>query len=206
MVTEIDAQPIFYFDFGSPNAFLAHRIIPQIESRVGKRFRYIPVLLGGIFKLTGNQAPMMAYAGIPSKLAYERLEMQRYIARHNLTSFQMNPHFPVNTLSLMRCAVAAERAGCLAAYVEAMFHFMWEDPRKLDDANILRATILEAELAADALLANSIEQSVKERLMINTQDAVDKGVFGIPSFLVQDALYFGKDQLDTIERVLTDMH
>src|SRR5688500_11317511 len=107
---------IFYFDFGSPNAYLAHRVIPDIEARTGKRFTYVPVLLGGLFKLTGNQAPMIAFAGVPNKLAYEHREMQRFIERHSLTQFRMNPHFPVNTLALMRGAVAAEGEGLLAPY------------------------------------------------------------------------------------------
>jgi 2-hydroxychromene-2-carboxylate isomerase len=195
-------DPIFWFDFGSPNAYLAHRVLPGIEARTGARFRYVPVLLGGLFKLTGNQAPMLAFAGVPPKLAYERLEMERFIARHGI-AFQMNPHFPVNTLALMRGAVAAEAEGVFEAYVEAMFHFMWEEPRKLDDPAVLAATLAEAGLPADRLLARSAEHAVKDRLAANTQEAFARGAFGIPSFLVGGELWFGKDRLREVEEALS---
>ena len=102
---------IFYFDFGSPNAYLAHRVIPDIERRGDLRFSYVPILLGGVFKLTNNQSPVTAFAHIKNKLAYEGLETQRFIARHGLTGFRQNPHFPVNTLLIMRGAVAAQELG-----------------------------------------------------------------------------------------------
>jgi 2-hydroxychromene-2-carboxylate isomerase len=203
MVSDISAQPEFYFDFGSPNAYLAHRVIPGIEARTGARFRYVPVLLGGLFKLTGNQAPMVASANVPSKLAYERTEMQRFIARHDLTAFTMNPHFPVNTLALMRGAVAAEQEGLLADYVEAMFHFMWEAPRKLDDLAVLAETMSEAGLPTARLMELAQQAPVKDQLLANTQTAYEKGAFGIPSFIVSGELYFGKDTLDRIEEVLS---
>jgi 2-hydroxychromene-2-carboxylate isomerase len=194
-------DPIFYFDFGSPNAFLAHRVIPEIEARIGRRFVYRPVLLGGLFKLTGNRSPVEAFADIPAKLAYDRLEMGRFIARHGIV-FRMNPFFPVNTLHLMRGAVAAERDGVFDEYVEAIFHFMWEEPRKLDDPEILRDTLVEAGLP-EALLARSQDAEVKAQLIANTQDAFDHGAFGIPSFLVGTELYFGKDRLRDVEAELT---
>ena len=192
------SDPVFYFDFGSPNAYFAHRILPDVEARTGLKFRYVPVLLGGIFKLTGNQAPMIAFAGTPAKLAYERLEIERFIARHDLDAFTFNPHFPVNTLGLMRAAIAAEGEGVLAAYTEAMFHFMWEKPRKLDDPDVFTATLTEAGLPVQRLLVAMQTPAVKAELMANTQAAVDKGVFGIPSFIVEDELYFGKDRLETL--------
>jgi 2-hydroxychromene-2-carboxylate isomerase len=193
---------IFYFDFGSPNAYLAHRVIPDVEARTGGRFAYVPVLLGGLFKLTGNQAPMVAFAGVPNKLAYEHREIERFIAKHGLTSFRMNPHFPVNTLALMRGAVAAEREGVLAPYVEAMFRGMWEEGRKLDDPTVLAAALTDAGLPAERLLALAQTPEVKERLMANTQAAYEKGAFGIPSFLVGEELYFGKDRLRDVEDAL----
>ena len=194
-------NPIFYFDFGSPNAFLAHRVIPEIEARIGRRFVYRPVLLGGLFKLTGIRSPVEAFADIPAKLAYDRLEMGRFIARHGIV-FRMNPFFPVNTLHLMRGAVAAERDGVFDKYVEAIFHFMWEEPRNLDDPEILRDTLVEAGLP-EALLARSQDAEVKAQLIANTQDAFDHGAFGIPSFLVGTELYFGKDRLRDVEAELT---
>ncbi|MDO9488326.1 MAG: 2-hydroxychromene-2-carboxylate isomerase [Sphingomonadaceae bacterium] len=196
--------PIFYFDFGSPNAYLAHRVIPEVEARTGAKFRYVPVLLGGLFKMTGNQSPVMAFANIPHKLAYENLEMRRFITKHGLGKFTMNPHFPVNTLMLMRGAVAAEVAGVLPDYVEAMFRFMWETPRKLDDPAILVATLAEAGLPADRLLELAQGQEVKDRLIANTRDAYDHGAFGIPSFLVGNDLYFGKDRLRDVEAALAN--
>jgi 2-hydroxychromene-2-carboxylate isomerase len=193
---------IFYFDFGSPNAYLAHRVIPDVEARTGKRFAYVPVLLGGLFKLTGNQAPMVAFAGVPNKLAYEHREMQRFIERHSLTRFRMNPHFPVNTLALMRGAVAAEGEGLLAPYVEAMFRGMWEEGRKLDDPAVLGAALAEAGMPAERLFELAQTPGVKEQLMANTQSAYEKGAFGIPSFRVGDELYFGKDKLRDVEEAL----
>jgi 2-hydroxychromene-2-carboxylate isomerase len=192
-------DPIFYFDFGSPNAYLAHRVLPGIEARTGARFRYVPVLLGGLFKLSGNQAPMLAFANVPNKLAYERREIERFVARHGLAAFRMNPHFPVNTLTLMRGAVAAEAEGVFEPYVEAMFHFMWEEPRKLDDRDVLAETLGDAGLPAERLLSRAQEQEVKDRLAANTQAAYEHGAFGIPSFLVGDELYFGKDRLRDME-------
>lgn len=192
-------QPIFYFDFGSPNAYLAHRVIHAIEQRTHVRFTYVPALLGGLFKMSGNQSPMMAFANIPLKLAYERREMQRFIEKHGLTKFRMNPHFPVNTLALMRGAMAAEAEGILALYVEAMFHYMWEEPRKLDDLAVLAQTLNDAKLPAERLMARAQEPEIKEKLMANTQAAHERGVFGLPSFLVGDELYFGKDRLPDVE-------
>lgn len=193
---------IFYFDFGSPNAYLAHRVIPGIEARTGAKFKYVPVLLGGLFKLTGNQAPMRAFAGVPVKLAYERREMERFIARHRLLDFRMNPNFPVNTLALMRAAVAAESEGLLAPYVEAMFHYMWESPRKLDDPEVQAATLSDAGLPAAKLLARAQTPEIKEQLVANTQAAFEQGAFGIPSFVVGGELYFGKECLREIEDIL----
>lgn len=193
---------IFYFDFGSPNAYMAHRVIPEIEARTGKRFTYVPVLLGGLFKLTGNQAPMVAFAGVPNKLAYEHREIQRFIDRHGLTNFRMNPHFPVNTLALMRGAVAADGEGVLAPYVEAMFRGMWEEGRKLDDPAVLTAALAEAGLPAERLVTLARTPEVKERLLANTQAAYEHGAFGIPSFVVGGELYFGKDRLRDVEDAL----
>lgn len=194
--------PIFYFDFGSPNAYFAHRLLPGIAARTGVTFRYVPVLLGGLFKLTGNQAPMLAFANIPHKLAYQRREIDRFIRRHGLTGFRMNPHFPVNTLMLMRGAVAAEREGVAADYIEAMFHFMWEDPRKLDDPAELASTLAEAGLPAERLLARAQDADAKAGLAANTDAAYRHGAFGIPSFLLGDELYFGKETLREIEEDL----
>jgi 2-hydroxychromene-2-carboxylate isomerase len=192
------SDPVFYFDFGSPNAYFAHRILPQVEARTGLKFRYVPALLGGIFKLTGNQAPMIAFAGIPAKLAYEYKEIERFIARHDLKDFNFNPHFPVNTLGLMRAAIAAVGECGGPADVEAMFNFLWVAPRTLDDPEVFAATRAEAGLPAQRLLELMQTHEVKAQLMANTQAAVDQGAFGIPSFIVEGELYFGKDRLEAL--------
>ena len=195
-------EALFLFDFGSPNAYFAHRLIPGIEARTGARFRYVPVLLGGLFKLSNNQAPMVAFAGVPNKIAYERRQMERFISQHNMSAFRINTHFPVNTLLLMRCAVAAQEADVFEGYVETVFRYMWEEPRKLDDPAIFITMLDEAGLPVEQLTRLAREQSVKDRLAANTQSAFDHGAFGLPSFLIGGELYFGKDRLGDIEQVL----
>lgn len=197
------ANAEFLFDFASPNAYLAHRVIPQIEARTGATFTYTPVLLGGLFKLTGNQAPMFAFAGIPNKLAYEMLELRRFIARHKLDAFQMNPFFPVNTLVIMRAAIAAEIDGVLPQYVEAVFYHMWEAPKKMDDPAVAAEALASSGLDAERLLKRGQEHGVKKKLMENTEAAAKCGAFGIPSFFVGDELYFGKNTLRDVEDALT---
>jgi len=192
----------FLFDFGSPNAYLAHRVLPGIEQRTGAAFEYIPVLLGGVFKLTGNRSPAEAYAGIRNKLEYEQLETRRFIARHGIAEYRFNPHFPVNTLLIMRGAVAAQMRGSFMTYVRAVFHHMWEVPKKMDDPEVVRSALGDSGLDADALLAATQEPAVKQRLLDNTERAVARGVFGLPSFFVGDELWFGKDRLGEVEAAL----
>jgi 2-hydroxychromene-2-carboxylate isomerase len=192
----------FYFDFGSPNAYLAHRVIPDIERRADLRFSYVPILLGGVFKLTNNQSPATAFGHIKNKLAYEGLETQRFIARHGLTGFRQNPHFPVNTLLLMRGAVAAQELGVFESYVGQVFADMWERGRKMDDPEVVRTALLEAQLPADEILQLTKDNAIKSRLLANTEAAVNQGVFGSPSFLFRGQLYFGKDRLRDIEEDL----
>jgi 2-hydroxychromene-2-carboxylate isomerase len=189
----------FLFDFGSPNAYLAHQVIPEIEARTGAHFQYIPVLLGGIFKATGNQSPMTAFGHIKNKLEYEQLETARFIRKHNIARFQFNPFFPVNTLGLMRGAVAAESMGILPRYVDAMFHHMWEVPKKMDDPQVIGAALAESGLDADAILAAAQTPEVKQRLVDNTEKAVARGTFGAPTFFVGDEIFFGKDRLADVE-------
>lgn len=196
--------PVFYFDFASPNAYFAHRVLPGIESRTAKRFTYVPVLLGGLFKLTGNQAPMFAFAHIPAKLAYEHREITRFIARHGLTKFVMNPHFPVNTLLAMRGAVAADGEGLLEPYVEAVFAAMWEQGVDCSDPAALVAVLDAAGLPGLALVAATGDDIIKARLSANTQAAADHGAFGIPSFVVAKELFFGKDKLGEVERAIAE--
>jgi 2-hydroxychromene-2-carboxylate isomerase len=193
---------LFYFDFGSPNAYLAHRVIPAIEQRTGAVFDYMPVLLGGIFKLTNNRSPMEAFGGIRNKLAYEARETERFVARHRLTAYRMNPHFPVNTLKIMRGAVAAQREGVFAAYVEAVFRAMWEDGLKMDDPAVIAEALTAAGLDAPAILTRSEDPEVKQALLANTEAAVAAGAFGIPTFNIDGELWFGKDRLRDVEEAL----
>jgi 2-hydroxychromene-2-carboxylate isomerase len=193
---------IFYFDFGSPNAYLAHKVIPEIERRTGVRFTYVPALLGGIFKATGNQSPAQAFAGIPSKLAYEGKETRRFIKRHAITEFAQNPHFPVNTLQIMRGAVASQRLGIFEAYVDAVYRAMWVKGLKMDDPAVIRAALEDAGLPADRLIELMGDPEVKAKLIASTEAAVAAGVFGSPSFLVGGELFFGKDRLRDVEEAI----
>ena len=190
----------FLFDFGSPNAYLVHRAIPQIEARGAVKFSYVPVLLGGIFKAIGNQSPMMAYGHITAKRDYDRLEMQRFIARYNTTKFAMNPHFPVNTLLIMRGAVAAERLGVAEAYNEAMFAGMWEQGLKLDLPDVWHRALVDAQLPADALAEGAGDDVIKQQLVSNTANAVERGVFGSPTFFLGNDMWFGKERLRDVEQ------
>lgn len=192
----------FHFDFGSPNAYLVHRLIPAIEAHTGQRFIYVPVLLGGLFKLAHNRSPMEAYADIPNKLAYERLEMQRFIRRHALTAFRFNPHFPVHTLKIMRGACAARRLGCLAPYVEAMFVAMWEQGRNMADDAEIAAVLQSAGLDGAALAALSQDAEVKAELLAHTERSHARGAFGAPTFFVGDEIFFGKDRLRDVEEAM----
>jgi 2-hydroxychromene-2-carboxylate isomerase len=192
----------FHFDFGSPNAYAAHRAIPAIERRTGATFGYVPILLGGVFKLTNNKSPVVQFKDIKNKLDYERLEFARFAKRHGLSRFRMNPNFPVNTLAIMRGAVAAEMDGCLAPYVEAMFRGMWEEGGRLDDPAVIVATLKAAGLDAERLAAQTQEQAVKDRLLANTEASVARGTFGTPTFFVGDDIYFGKDRLRDVEEAI----
>ena len=191
----------FLFDFGSPNAFLAHRVVPEIEKRTGAKFEYVPVLLGGIFKATGNKSPMEAFGHIKNKIAYERLETERFVRRHHIEDFKFNPFFPVNTLNLMRMAVAAKEEGILPRTMDAVFHHMWVEPKKMDDPEIVKAALSRSGLDP-ALLERAQSPEVKAKLIANTEDAVARGVFGIPSFFVGKELFFGKDRLRDVEEAL----
>lgn len=189
----------FMFDFGSPNAYLCHKVIPQIEDRTGVKFEYVPILLGGLFKLTNNRSPAEAFAGIPNKQAYDTLEMKRFVLKHNLTRFQRNPFFPVNTLKIMRGAVAAQKLGNFAPYVEAIYAAMWEQGRNMDDPTEIVAVLKAAGIDANSLLEASQLPDVKNGLLTNTQSAFERGAFGSPTFFVGNEIYFGKDRLRDVE-------
>jgi len=194
-----DVTVQFLFDFGSPNAYLSHKVLPGIEARTGVAFEYVPVLLGGLFKLANNRSPAESNAGIPTKQAYEQRQMDRFVQTHGLSKFTHNPHFPVNTLVLMRGAVAARRLGCFERYVDAVYASMWERGQKMDDPQVIAAELHQAGLDPAALLAASQEPEVKNALLQSTQDAFARGAFGSPIFFVGDEMFFGKDRLREVE-------
>jgi 2-hydroxychromene-2-carboxylate isomerase len=192
----------FHFDFGSPNAYLAHRVIPAIEARTGTEFRYVPILLGGVFKATNNRSPGETLKGIKNKPEYEQLETERFIRRNDITQFRRNPFFPVNTLQVMRGAVAAEFDGVFPGYVEAVFHHMWEEPKKMDDPDVIRAALDASGLDGAHTLERIQAPVVKERLLGNTEQSVARGTFGAPTFFVDGEIFFGKDRLREVEEAI----
>lgn len=196
----------FHFDFGSPNAYLAHLVIPGIEQRTGARFEYVPVLLGGVFKATGNVSPVETFGKVRNKASYAELEMRRFVSRHGLESrYRFNSHFPVNTLQIMRGAVAARRLGpeLYEDYRQAMFDAMWRYPRKMDEPEIITETMRAAGLPAGRLVDAMRDPEVKAELHTLTAASVARGTFGSPSFYVGDELYFGKDKLHEVEEALS---
>ena len=189
----------FHFDFGSPNAYLAHRVLPTIEERTGLSFEYVPVLLGGVFKATGNVSPAISMQGIKNKGEYQQLEMRRFIARNKIDAFAQNPHFPVNTLLIMRGAIAAKRMGCFPRYVDEVYRHMWSEPKKMDDPQVIRGALVSSDLPAEELIAATQDPEIKAKLMANTEASVARGNFGSPSFFLGEEIYFGKDSLRELE-------
>ena len=189
----------FHFDFGSPNAFLAEIALPAIEQRTGVKFEYVPVLLGGVYKATGNLSPAESLRGIKNKPEYNAIETERFLRRHNITKFKMNPFFPVNTLALMRGAVAAQFEGVFEPYFRAAYNHMWVEPKKMDDPAVFREAFLASGLDIDRIVARSQQDDVKKKLIENTNNAVARGTFGSPTFFVGDEIYFGKDSLRDVE-------
>jgi 2-hydroxychromene-2-carboxylate isomerase len=192
----------FIFDFGSPNAYLVLKVLPQVAEENGAEIKLIPCLLGGIFKATGNQAPLFAFAGIKGKLEYDRLEMLRFAKRHGLSAFKMNPHFPINTLALMRGMVAAQHLGVTSAYLDAVLGGMWEDGEKMDDPEVFLARLNRSGIDGPKLVETANSPKVKAELVANTEAAVARGVFGIPTFFVGDEMFFGKERIAQIVELL----
>jgi 2-hydroxychromene-2-carboxylate isomerase len=192
----------FHFDFGSPNAYLAHLVIPEIEQRTGAKFEYVPVLLGGVYKLTGNRSPTESLAGVKNKPDYERLETARFIKRHGITGFRNNPFFPVNTLTIMRGAVAARTLGVFERYVDEIYRHMWSEPKKLDDPSVLRAALRESGFDAEQFGELVQDTDIKARLLADTEHSVERGTFGSPTFFVGDEIFFGKDRLGDVEEMI----
>ncbi len=192
----------FHFDFGSPNAYLSHLVLPAIEQRTAVKFDYVPVLLGGVFKLTNNRSPAESLRGIRNKPEYERLETQRFIRRHGITRFPSNPFFPVNTLMMMRGAVAARVMGVFDRYLDETYRHMWAEPKKMDDPEIWRAALKDGGFDGAAFFEMIERREIKDELLSNTQKSVERGTFGSPTFYVGDEIYFGKDRLRDVEEAI----
>ena len=202
MVTPLKVE--FQFDFGSPNAYLAELALAGIERRTGVKFEYVPVLLGGIYKATNNMSPAESLRGIRNKPEYQALETQRFIRRHNIMKFRQNPFFPVNTLMLMRGAVAARFEGVFEPYFRAAYHHMWEEPKKMDDLEVFRSAFISSGIDVEKLMALTQQDEVKKKLIELTTDAVDRGAFGSPTFFVGREMFFGKDQLRDVEEAIVE--
>jgi 2-hydroxychromene-2-carboxylate isomerase len=201
--TAVTTNPQFLFDFGSPNAFLSHEAIPAIENRAGVKFEYVPILLGGIFKATNNRSPAETLAGVKNKREFHMLETERFLKRFGVKPYTWNPNFPVNTLNLMRAAVAAQFEGVFEEYVEAAFHHMWVEPKKMDDPEVAMKALASSGLDAAKLLARAQDADVKAKLIENTQSAVERGAFGSPTFFVGNEMFFGKEQLREVEEMVS---
>jgi len=191
------------FDFGSPNAFLSHEAIPAIEKRSGVKFEYVPILLGGIFKATNNKSPAETLAGVKNKREFHALETERFVKRFAVKPYSWNPFFPVNTLNLMRAAIAAQAEGVFEKYVDAAFHHMWSEPKKMDDPDVAIKAFTASGLDAAKLFARAQESEIKAKLIENTQSAVERGAFGSPTFFVGKEMFFGKEQLREVEELVS---
>lgn len=190
----------FHFDFGSPNSYLVHKVIPAITANTGITFDYVPALLGGLFKATNNVSPMVAMQGIENKPQYQQLETARFCAAHNIAPQVPNPHFPVNTLKMMRGATFTRGQSYYQQYIDAMYAAIWEQALKMDEEDLIEKTLLSAGLPAEEVLKGMSDPAVKQGLIDTTQASVARGNFGSPTMFVGDQMYFGKDKLrDAVE-------
>ena len=192
----------FLFDFASPNSYLSYHVLQEVAARQGAELVLTPVLLGGLFKLTNNQAPMLAFGEVKGKLEYDMLETQRFIEAHGLKKFIFNPHFPINTITLMRGFIAAREMGVVDQYVEANLSAMWEQGLNMGDTDVAAGVWQAAGLDAAGLAEAIQTQRVKDALLQNTQQAADRGAFGVPTFFVGDEMFFGKERIIQIEQML----
>lgn len=191
----------FLYDFGSPNAYLVHKVLPAIADRHGAALRYVPILLGGVFKATGNQSPMQAFAGVQGKLAYQSKEIARFVRRHGL-SYKMNPHFPVMTIGIMRGAIYAQGNAWEIKYIDTVFDAIWGQGEKMDDLPTIARVLGDAGLPAAEIMAATQTPEIKQGLIDTTAAAVARGVFGAPTMFVGTEMFFGKDSLPDLEYAL----
>jgi 2-hydroxychromene-2-carboxylate isomerase len=191
-------QVEFFFDYGSPFSYLADTQLAALARRTGATVVYRPMLLGAVLKATGNASP----ATVPAKGRYMGVELQRW-ARHYGVPFAGNKFFPINTMRLMRGAVAAQQVECFAEYHRAIYPAFWVDGENLGEPEVIRAVLGKAGLDADRILARIEELDVKEQLRLNTEEAVRRGVFGAPTFFVGEEMFWGNDRLTFVEETLT---
>ena len=192
----------FIFDFASPNAYLCHKAIQNLEKTHDIKFNYIPCLLGGIMKLSNNQPPMVTLADIPNKLKYEfDTAFNRFMKEHNITKFKMNEHFPVNTISLIRGAIVAQKNDFFESYVEIVLSGLWEQSLKLDTPEALHELLNNNDCYPDLVIEGIAKDEIKAELVANTSEAVEKGAFGIPTFFVENEMFYGKDSLRELKEM-----
>ena len=190
----------FHYDFGSPNAYLVHKVIPAVRTKTGIDFEYVPILLGGVFKATNNVSPAVSLQGIRNKPDYQRIETERFCAAHGIKPYVANPHFPVNTLKMMRGAVFARETDYYQRYIEAMYGAMWERALKMDEDDVIAGVLSAADLPTEAIFEGMANATVKQRLIENTEQSVGRGTFGSPTLFVGEEIFFGKDKLrDALE-------
>jgi len=192
----------FIFDIASPNAYFCHQLIPGFEERTGVKFNYVPCLLGGIMKLSGNQPPFAAFADIKNKNNYQFIEIERFIKQHKLDKYKFNSNFPQNTVNVQRGALAAQELGIFDQYIEVMLCAMWEEGKNLSDLDVLQETLINNKLDAEAIIKIVTSQECKDKLIKNTIEAVDKGAFGVPTFFIDEQIFFGKDHLYQLEEYI----
>lgn len=190
----------FFFDVGSPTAYLAWTQLPRIAADCGAQIFWRPMLLGGVFKATGNASPVM----VPAKGRWMWEDLSRWARRYGVP-LAVNPHFPINTLTLMRAAVGLQqqRPDDFERYLALVFGAMWAAPRDLADPQVLAAVLAEGGFDPAAMQALTGDPAVKAALIANTDEAVARGVFGAPSFFVDGQLFFGQDRLDFVREALT---
>ena len=191
----------FIFDFGSPKTYLVYKLLPGIEKRTKTKAEYVPVLLGGIFKSTNNVSPIESFKTVPAKGKYDDLDTARFVKKNNI-AFNFNSNFPINTLNLMRGAIFAQENGIFDTYVEVVFKSMWVDNKKMDDLEVIQSVFLENGLPVKEIFEGTQDQKIKDKLIENTNEAVQKGIFGAPSMLVGDELFFGKESLQDVEELI----
>lgn len=194
-----DRRVEIVIDLVSPNAYLAWWPLRDICDRNRAGLDVMPVFLGGMHKLTGNAPPMIRDADVKGKVEYAELEFERFIRRHDLSKFRMHPAFPFNSLGLQRMMVAADQDGRGVQFADAMLRAIWEGSLDVNDADAVAGAIAAAGFDADYLAARAADPSVKQALIDNTEGAVERGAFGIPTFFVDGEIYFGKERLGQVE-------